>query len=103
MRCLLTQPRTQRRPAGPSRSTSATSCTRRSRCDPSASERLAYSFDTRTLSFLKHPDLVAVVRTLGEHASVGAAFEAVGVEETRWPSFQRALATLETSEMIRAA
>ena len=64
---------------------------------------LAYSFDTRTLSFLKHPDLVAVVSALGEHASVRAAFEAVGVEETRWPSFQRALGTLETSEMIRAA
>ncbi|MEX0766871.1 MAG: mycofactocin biosynthesis chaperone MftB [Microthrixaceae bacterium] len=64
---------------------------------------LAYSFDTRKLSFLKHPDLVRVVESLDEHESVRQAFEAVGVDESRWPSFLNALATLETSEMIRAA
>ena len=64
---------------------------------------LAYSFDTRRLSFLKHPDLVRVVESLQDHESVRLAFEAVGVDEARWPSFLNALATLETSEMIRAA
>jgi putative mycofactocin binding protein MftB len=64
---------------------------------------LAYSFDTRKLSFLKHPDLVRVVESLDSSESVREAFETVGVDETRWPSFLTALATLETSEMIRAA
>jgi len=64
---------------------------------------LAYSFDTRKLSFLKHPDLVKVVESLDDHDSVRDALVAVGVDERRWPSFLAALATLETSEMIRAA
>ena len=35
---------------------------------------LAYSFDTRKLSFLKHPDLVRVVESLKDHESVRLAF-----------------------------
>ena len=64
---------------------------------------LAYHFDTRRLSFLKHPDLVRVVELLDGTRSVRDALVAVGVEERRWPSFAAALATLETSEMIHAA
>ena len=64
---------------------------------------LAYSFDTRKLSFLKHPDLVRVVESLDQHATLRDALVAAGVDERRWPSFLSALATLETSEMIRAA
>jgi len=64
---------------------------------------LAYSFDTRKLSFLKHPDLLRVVESLDSYNSVRQVFEAVGVEKDKWPSFLIALATLETSEMIRAA
>lgn len=64
---------------------------------------LAYSFDTRKLSFLKHPDLVSVVESLGDHDSVRDTLVAVGVDERRWPSFLAALATLETSEMISVA
>lgn len=64
---------------------------------------LAYSFDTRKLSFLKHPDLVRVVESLDQHDSVRDTLVAVGVDERRWPSFLSALQTLETSEMIRAA
>jgi putative mycofactocin binding protein MftB len=64
---------------------------------------LAYHFGNRKLSFLKHPDLVRVVECLGEHASVRDAFVAAGVDERRWPAFLGALATLETSEMVRAA
>jgi putative mycofactocin binding protein MftB len=64
---------------------------------------LAYSFDTRKLSFLKHPDLVKVVESLDDHATVRETFVAVGVDEGRWPSFLAALATLESSEMICVA
>jgi mycofactocin biosynthesis protein MftB len=64
---------------------------------------LAYSFDTRKLSFLKHPDLVRVVESLDAHDSVRDTFVAIGLDERRWPSFLAALATLETSEMICVA
>ena len=68
---------------------------RRLRLHPSVSLRperfgaLAYSFDTRKLSFIKHPDLLRVVESLDD--------------ERRWPSFVTALSTLEASEMIEAA
>lgn len=61
---------------------------------------LAYSFDTRRLSFLKHPDLVRVVESLADHESVREALEAEGIDETRWPAFLKALSTLAASEMI---
>jgi putative mycofactocin binding protein MftB len=64
---------------------------------------LAYHFGTRKLSFLKHPDLVAVVESLSGERTVEDALLAAGVDRARWPSFLAALATLETSEMIRAA
>ncbi len=61
---------------------------------------LAYSFDTRKLSFLKHPDLVAVVSSLDGERSVRDAFDHVGVHERRRATFLSALATLESSRMI---
>jgi putative mycofactocin binding protein MftB len=64
---------------------------------------LAYHFDTRKLSFLKHPDLVRVVESLDGSRSLRQALVEAGVDEARWPSFVSALATLETSEMIHAA
>ena len=64
---------------------------------------LAYHFDTRKLSFLKHPDLVRVVESLDGSRSLREALVEAGVDEARWPSFLTALATLETSEMIHAA
>ena len=63
---------------------------------------LAYHFGNRKLSFLKHPDLVAVVRSLEDHESLRDSLISAGVDERRWPSFVTALSTLETSEMIRA-
>lgn len=62
---------------------------------------LAYHFDTRRLSFLRSPDMVEVVTALAGSCSVRDALCAVGVDERRWPSFAKALATLERSEMIR--
>jgi mycofactocin biosynthesis protein MftB len=64
---------------------------------------LAYHFDTRKLSFLKHPDLVRVVESLDGTVPLREALLAAGVDERRWPSFLTALTTLETSEMIHAA
>ncbi|MGB6059325.1 MAG: mycofactocin biosynthesis chaperone MftB [Microthrixaceae bacterium] len=63
---------------------------------------LAYSFDTRKLSFLKHPDLVRVLETLADHDSVRETFVAAQIDPARWPSFLKALSTLEQSEMINA-
>lgn len=61
---------------------------------------LAYSFDTRKLSFLKHPDLVRVVDSLDGERTVGDALVDVGVDEGRWGSFLVALGTLRDSQML---
>ncbi len=64
---------------------------------------LAYSFDTRRLSFLKHPDLVRVVEALDGERSVGECLVDAGVDETRWDSFLRALGSLRDSHMLADA
>jgi putative mycofactocin binding protein MftB len=64
---------------------------------------LAYHFGTRRLSFLKDPDLLAVVRVLGEHPTAREACAAAGVPDARLPAFSRALATLAGSQMITEA
>ena len=62
---------------------------------------LAYHFDNRRLIFLKHPDVVAVIRRLGSEPSVRATLEACEVAPARWPAFVDALASLESSEVVR--
>ena len=62
---------------------------------------LAYHYGNRRLIFLKHPDVVAVVRRLGDEPSVRATLEACGVEPARWKAFVAALASLESSEVLR--
>jgi putative mycofactocin binding protein MftB len=61
---------------------------------------LAYHYDTRRLVFLKHPDVVRVVRSLADHPTVAEAFDACGVDPARRPAFERALASLLDSEML---
>ena len=79
---------------------------RRLELDPQVSVRpepfgaLAYHYGNRKLIFLKHPDIVAVVRALGDHDTLADALAACGIDERRWPSFERALASLENSEML---
>ena len=68
---------------------------------PEAFGALAYHYGNRRLIFLKHPDVVSVVKTLGEHVTLAAALTAAGVAEKRWPSFVKALSSLENSEVIR--
>jgi putative mycofactocin binding protein MftB len=75
--------------------------------DPSVALRpepfgaLAYHFGNRKLVFLKRPELVAVVRGLGEGALVRDALVAAGVPETGWPAYVAALTGLAEADMIR--
>ena len=62
---------------------------------------LAYHYGNRRLIFLKHPDVVLVVKSLGEHATVADTLDACGVTPERWPSFVTALSSLESSEIVR--
>ncbi|MBA3523291.1 MAG: mycofactocin biosynthesis chaperone MftB [Geodermatophilaceae bacterium] len=62
---------------------------------------LAYHFGTRTLSFLKAPALVDVVKALADSPSVHAAVEACKVPGAQRPAILRALSGLEASEMIQ--
>ncbi|MGZ4702874.1 MAG: mycofactocin biosynthesis chaperone MftB [Ilumatobacteraceae bacterium] len=62
---------------------------------------LAYHYGTRRLVFVKHHDVVAVARQLAAHPSLSAALRACGIAESRWPSFAKAFATLNESEVVR--
>lgn len=62
---------------------------------------LAYHYGNRRLVFLRHPDIVRVVRNLSEHPTLQATLIAEGVEPARWPSFISAISSLTTSEIIR--
>jgi mycofactocin biosynthesis protein MftB len=61
---------------------------------------LAYHYGNRRLTFLKSPQLTAIVEALGEHPSVDAALDAHHVGADRRPQILRALARLESSEVI---
>ncbi len=61
---------------------------------------LAYHYGTRRLVFLRHPDLVTVVRSLDGVTTLAAALTATGVAERRWPAFTRAVSDLRDSGML---
>ncbi len=61
---------------------------------------LAYHYGNRRLNFLRAPELAALVESLGEHASVRAAFDASGIDPRRWLSFVRALESLAGSGFL---
>ena len=63
---------------------------------------LAYHYGNRRLNFLRAPELVTLVRSLGDHDSVRAALAASKIEERRWPSFEKALASLAESDVLVA-
>jgi putative mycofactocin binding protein MftB len=63
---------------------------------------LAYHYGNRRLTFLKSPQLAAIVESLGEHPSADAALHAHGVSPAQRPAMLGALARLERSEVIRA-
>jgi mycofactocin biosynthesis protein MftB len=62
---------------------------------------LLYHFGTRRLSFLKNTTVLAVVRSLAEHPNARSACAAAGVSPAALPAYERALATLAESSMIR--
>ena len=62
---------------------------------------LAYHFGNRKLTFLKRPELVALVRGLGEHADVRSALQAAGIPEPQWSAYEGALQGLADTDMIR--
>ncbi len=62
---------------------------------------LAYHYGNRRLVFLKHPDVVDVVRCLGDHPSLADALRAAGIDERRWPSFVKAVDQLAASDIVR--
>jgi len=76
------------------------------RLDPMVSLRpepfgaLAYHFGTRRLSFLRSPDIVAVVKRLDASVSVTEALRSCAIAQPRWPSFLAAIATLIESGML---
>ena len=61
---------------------------------------LAYHYGNRRLIFLKHPDVVAVVRALADQPNLGAALSACGIAESRWASFDAAIDSLIASEVV---
>jgi putative mycofactocin binding protein MftB len=62
---------------------------------------LAYHYGNRRLIFLRHPDVVGVVRALDGDTTVADALRAGGIDESRWPSFVRALESLLDSGVLR--
>jgi len=64
---------------------------------------LAYHYGNRRLNFLRAPELVTLVESLQDHPSVRAAYGASGIDERRWPSFEKALASLAESDVLVSA
>ncbi|MBD3924197.1 mycofactocin biosynthesis chaperone MftB [Nocardioides cavernae] len=62
---------------------------------------LAYHFGNRKLTFLKRPELVAVVRALDTEPNVRSALVASGVPEAQHAAYAQALAGLARTDMIR--
>ena len=62
---------------------------------------LAYHFGNRKLTFLKRPELVAVVRALAEQPDVRSALAAAGVPQAQHTAYVDALDGLARTDMIR--
>jgi mycofactocin biosynthesis protein MftB len=67
---------------------------------PEAFGALAYDFNTRRLSFLKHPLLVSVVDALAAAPSAASACAQAGVAERDRDAILRALEQLASRGMI---
>ena len=62
---------------------------------------LAYHYGNRRLIFLKHADVVQVVRSLADHSSLSETLDACGIAPARWPTFVAAVRALAESEVLR--
>ena len=61
---------------------------------------LAYHYGNRKLIFLKHPDVVRVVRDLDGVTPLAGVLRRCEIDEHRWPSFESAIDSLTRSEML---
>ncbi len=62
---------------------------------------LAYHYDTRRLVFLKHPDVVRLVESLPAHPTLADALDACDIADRSDRRFERAIASLIESEIVR--
>ncbi|HWA64913.1 MAG TPA: mycofactocin biosynthesis chaperone MftB [Mycobacteriales bacterium] len=62
---------------------------------------LLYHFGTRRLSFLKTPTLLDAVQRLDAAETARAALAGAGVSAEQRPAYERALAGLASTDMIR--
>jgi mycofactocin biosynthesis protein MftB len=69
---------------------------------PEAFGALLYHFGTRRLSFLKDPRLLVVLEHLDDAATARDACVAAGVGAEDLAGFERALARLVATDMVRA-
>ena len=61
---------------------------------------LAYHYGNRRLTFLKSPQLTAIVESLGDHPSVDAALDAHGVSAAQRPALLARSPAWRSSEVI---
>jgi mycofactocin biosynthesis protein MftB len=62
---------------------------------------LAYHFGNRKLTFLKRPELVAVVQGLAAHPDVRSTLHDAGIPERQHDAYVAALRGLAAADMIR--
>lgn len=68
---------------------------------PESFGALAYNFGNRRLTFLKRPELAAVVRGLNGTQPAREVLIAAGVPLSQWTTYARVLESLVEAEMIR--
>jgi mycofactocin biosynthesis protein MftB len=68
---------------------------------PEAFGALLYHFGTRRLSFLKDRRLLAVVQGLADAPTARAACTGAGIEAAELRTYERALARLAETDMLR--
>jgi putative mycofactocin binding protein MftB len=61
---------------------------------------LAYHYDTRRLVFIKHPDMVRLLRSLADHSSLGEALDSCDIHSSRRPTFERSISQLLESGIV---
>jgi len=62
---------------------------------------LAYHYDNRRLVFLRSRDMLKVVESLSTHSTLEDALVASDIEPQRWQSFESAIDSLISSEIVR--
>ncbi|MFT7599579.1 MAG: putative mycofactocin binding protein MftB [Acidimicrobiales bacterium] len=62
---------------------------------------MAYHYDNRRLNFLRSFDLVDLVKQLENHQTARGAFDASAIDAARWPSYEKALASLAASDFLQ--